>query len=60
MTQPNSTAQSFSKVVEAARAFVETTSVFRQRKESREEFEALARALIEAGAFTPDGMTGGR
>jgi hypothetical protein len=35
------------QVAEAARAFVATTSVFRQPKDSRPEFEALARALID-------------
>jgi hypothetical protein len=34
-------------VIEAARAFVASTSYFRQRKESRESFERLAFALLD-------------
>lgn len=34
-------------IAEAAQAFVATTSVFQQRRCSRDEFEALALALIE-------------
>lgn len=36
------------EVAEAAKAFVSTTSVFRQPRSSRLEFEALAVALIKA------------
>lgn len=35
-------------VYEAAREFIATTSVFRQRRESRDEFEALAIAVLNA------------
>lgn len=34
------------EIVEAAREFVATTSYYRQRKESRAEFERLAYALL--------------
>ena len=33
---------------ESARAFIDTTSIFRQRKESRDEFEAMVWALRRA------------
>jgi hypothetical protein len=47
-SNPRKRLEALLEVAEAAKAFVSTTSYFRQPRSSRAEFEALAIALIKA------------